>query len=194
MAAKTFDYIVVLKQRDFKTVDNTSLFMLVLAMIILLEKALTPFSDASVFPFTVVALIMGWIIFTFVKKRNGKTGFYRIGLLFAAWGLVMTLPMPYTWLAGVYVIAAVLEKQVKFPREIAFDDQEVVFNTFPRKHYRWNDFSNVVLKDGLLTIDFKNNKLLQKEIDTQPTATLEKDFNEFCKAILDAERNSRPIR
>jgi hypothetical protein len=84
----------------------------------------------------------------------------------------------------VYVIAAVIEKQVKFPREIAFDETEVVFNTFPRKHYQWNELSNVVLKDGLLTLDFKNNKLLQKEIDSQTTPQLEKEFNEFCKSMI----------
>ncbi len=181
MAARTYDYIVVLKQRDFKLVDNITLMMLFLAIVVLMESALTPFSEASVFPVTVAALIIGWVAFTFVKKRNGKTAYFRIAMLFAAWGLIMTLPMPYTWIAAAYVIAAVIEKQVKFPREVAFDEEEVVFNTFPRSHYHWSEFSNIVLKDGLLTIDFKNNKLLQKEIDSQVAPQLEKDFNEFCK-------------
>lgn len=186
MAAKTYDYIVVLKQRDFKMIDNISIMMLLLAIIVLLEEALTPFSDASVFPFAIVAMILGWILFTFVKKKNGKTGYYRFGLLFAAWGLFVTLRMPYTWLTAVYVIAAVMEKQVKFPREIAFDATEVVFNTFPRKHYQWSELSNVVLKDGLITLDFKNNKLVQREIDAQTTPQLENDFNEFCRSMIHA--------
>jgi hypothetical protein len=97
---------------------------------------------------------------------------------------MMTLPMPYTWLTAVYVIAAVIEKQVKFPREIAFDEEEVVFNTFPRSHYHWSEFTNVVLKDGLITIDFKNNKLIQKEIDSQVAPQLEQDFNTFCKSRI----------
>lgn len=184
MAARTYDYVVVLKQRDFKLVDNITLMMLFLAIVVLLESALTPFSDASVFPISVVALIIGWVAFTYVKKRNGKTAYFRIAMLFAAWGLTMTLPMPYTWLAAVYVIAAVAEKQVKFPREIAFDEEEVVFNTFPRSHYHWSEFSNVVLKDGLITIDFKNNKLIQKEIDSQVAPQLEQDFNTFCKSRI----------
>lgn len=187
MAAKTFDYIVVLKQRDFKLVDNISIMMLLLAIIVLLEKALTPFSNASVFPLAVATLISGWIIFTFIKKRNGKTGYYRIGLLFAAWGLFVTLKMPYTLITAIYVIAAVMEKQVKFVREVAFDTTEVVFNTFPRRHFQWNELSNIILKDGLLTIDFKNNKLIQSEIDAQTTPELEKDFNEFCRSMIMTE-------
>ncbi len=187
MAAKTFDYIVVLKQRNFKLIDNISIMMLVLAVVVLLEDALTPFSNASIMPFTIATLILGWIIFTYAKKSNGKVGYYRIGLLFAAWGLFITLKSPYVWVFAVYVIAAVMEKQVKFPREIAFDETEVVFNTFPRKHYQWNELSNVVLKDGLLTLDFKNNKLLQKEIDSQTTPQLEKEFNEFCQSMIVAD-------
>lgn len=191
MAARTYDYVVVLKQRDFKLVDNITLMMLFLAIVVLMESALTPFSDASVFPVTVVALIIGWVAFTFVKKRNGKTAYFRIAMLFAAWGLMMTLPMPYTWLAAAYVIAAVAEKQVKFPREVAFDEEEVVFNTFPRSHYHWSEFSNVVLKDGLLTIDFKNNKLLQKEIDSHVAPQMEKDFNDFCKERIEEKKGEK---
>lgn len=181
MAARTYDYVVVLKQRDFKLVDNISLLMLFLAIVVLMESALTPFSYNAVFPITIVALIIGWVAYTFVRKRNGKTAYFRIAMLFAAWGLMMTFTMPFTWIAAVYVIAAVAEKQVKFPREVAFDEEEVVFNTFPRSHYHWSEFSNVLLKDGLLTIDFKNNKLLQKEIDSHVSPQLEKDFNDFCK-------------
>ena len=36
---------------------------------------------------------------------------------------------------------------------------------FPGKKYQWDQFSNVVLKDNILTLDFKNNKLLQAEIE-----------------------------
>lgn len=111
MAAKTFDYIVVLKQRNFKLVDNISIMMLLLAVIVLLEDALTPFSEASIMPFTIATLILGWIIFTYAKKSNGKIGYYRIGLLFAAWGLFITLKSPYVWIFAVYVMAAVMENK-----------------------------------------------------------------------------------
>ena len=39
----------------------------------------------------------------------------------------------------------------------------------------------MVLKDGLLTIDFKNNHLIQKEVDAEVTEQVEKEFNEFAK-------------
>ena len=84
------------------------------------------------------------------------------------------------WIGLIFLVAAILEKQAKFPQEIAFDNDEIVFNTFPKKQYSWTDFNNIIIKDGIITIDFKNNKLLQKEIQSGSTAQDEQDFNEFC--------------
>lgn len=51
------------------------------------------------------------------------------------------------------------------------------------KNYPWNQFNNIILKDNLLTLDFKNNQLLQLEPDS--TATInEQAFNDFCKKYL----------
>ena len=50
--------------------------------------------------------------------------------------------------------------------------------------YQFNEFSNIVLKDTLLTLDFKNNKLLQVSIDEDRTAIDENAFNIFVKANL----------
>jgi hypothetical protein len=53
---------------------------------------------------------------------------------------------------------------------------------FPGKKYQWNQFSNIVLKDNILTLDFKNNKLLQAEITT---ININEDaFNTFAKEQL----------
>ena len=52
----------------------------------------------------------------------------------------------------------------------------------PGKKYTWDQFSNVVIKDNILTLDFKNNKLLQGEIET---ANINEDaFNTFAKQQL----------
>lgn len=51
--------------------------------------------------------------------------------------------------------------------------------SFSNKMYDWPAFNNVVLKDGLLSLDFKNNKLLQLELDSTARAD-EQQFNVFC--------------
>lgn len=53
---------------------------------------------------------------------------------------------------------------------------------FPVKKYTWDEFANVILKDNLLTLDFKNNRLLQAEIEVADIN--EEAFNTFAKQQL----------
>jgi hypothetical protein len=93
-------------------------------------------------------------------------------------------------LFGAFIILALLERQVKFPLEIGFSESQVVFNTLLKKRYYWSDLSNVVLKDGLLTIDFLNNRLIQREVeeDDDDEDVPEEEFNAFCKMHLHKKR------
>ena len=53
-----------------------------------------------------------------------------------------------------------------------------------QKEVSWNEVNNVILKDGLLTIDFKNNRLFQHIILNSEEDISEKEFNEFCNQQL----------
>ena len=90
------------------------------------------------------------------------------------------------WLFVAFILLAILERQAKFPLEIGFSESQVVFNTMLKKKYDWSQLSNVVLKDGLLTIDFHNNHLLQREVEDEEDEedVPEEEFNEFCRAQL----------
>lgn len=46
--------------------------------------------------------------------------------------------------------------------------------------YQWHEFENIVLKDNLLSLDFKNNKLIQVGVDDSRLVTGEQEFNSFC--------------
>ncbi len=52
---------------------------------------------------------------------------------------------------------------------------------FPEKEYLWNTFNNVILKDNILTLDFKNNHLIQAEVE-EPKNIDEKKFNSFAQS------------
>ncbi len=54
---------------------------------------------------------------------------------------------------------------------------------------QWDEDNNALIKDGLITIDQKNNNLFQKEIEGYVTAELEKEFNDFCNRCINAVRN-----
>ena len=75
-------------------------------------------------------------------------------------------------------------QQIKF----VFTSKVVMKTNFPKRVFDWNLFSNVILKDNILTLDFKNNKLIQSEIETQQ-AFNEIEFNEFAQSKIKPVEN-----
>jgi hypothetical protein len=57
-------------------------------------------------------------------------------------------------------------------------------NSFPRKTYDWSDFTNIVLLDNLLTLDFADNRLFQRETIDEEGDAEEDEFNEYCRQRL----------
>ncbi len=51
--------------------------------------------------------------------------------------------------------------------------------------FPWTEMDNVVLKDNLLTVDFKTNKIIQVEISDSNKAVDETEFNLFCSGQLE---------
>ncbi|MGQ0738707.1 MAG: hypothetical protein ACT4OJ_06570 [Bacteroidota bacterium] len=62
--------------------------------------------------------------------------------------------------------------------------ESIFYPSFPVKKISWTSLNNCLLKDGLLTIDFRNNKIIQQAIDESKTSVNEKEFNEFCRQQL----------
>lgn len=178
-----YDFVITLKRPSYAMIDQVSQLLYVFA-IAAFGYYYYMYQKAGVAWLVVIALVLvTWIITLYKKKSNG-IAYFRLGLLFAAVGWVIG-PEQNIWMALLFAFAAIIEKQVKFPQEIGFGKEEIAFNSFPKKRrHHWNDLNNVVLKDGLITLDFKNNDLFQKEIDEEVSSLLESEFNNFCKRML----------
>jgi hypothetical protein len=176
-----YDYVVTLKRENARKTDLVSFILLV-------------FSFCS---------------FTYVQFRQGFNGFLFIAALILLTGLLINiqasrkkkemqfsnwlfaagifwLGMPwFQWMIIPFVVFALLEAQVKYPLEIGFYTDGVVINTLFKKKIPWSSFQSVILKDGLLTLDFKNNTLIQKEVldEDDPDAD-EDEFNDYCRIKL----------
>jgi hypothetical protein len=194
---KTYEYIVVLKKSSTKVIDIISLLMLAISTAFFSYDFALQFKAAgNVINSTNTLLlvwifgIIGWLLFCRNQQRRGLTPHYRFALMLAAWGWFMHPAA--MWLAAVFLLAAFLEKPLKVVPEYAFDDHEIAFNSFPQKKYSWSDVNNVVLKDGLLTIDFKTNKMVQGEVNDDVSVQLEKEFNDYCKGRLIPTTASNP--
>ncbi len=192
MHQKTYDYVIVTKApAGHKLIDLISHLMLLMAAAAFIYEGTKNLSDSfladiislSSLYFLAAAIIIYWLIYCFMKKRNGYDVLYRFALFIAACGWYLN-KQQWFYMSISYLIASVLEKPLKVTPEVAFDVEELVFNTVPKRKYLWNEVSNVVLKEGILTIDLKNNKLIQKEIDADISEADEQDFNDFCKHQL----------
>jgi hypothetical protein len=91
----------------------------------------------------------------------------------------------YWWLSVILLLFIVLDIIAHRKLIVKISEMKIEIPYFPEKKATWNEMSNVVLKDGLLTIDFKNNKILQQLILNSDWDINEKEFNEFCRRQLD---------
>jgi len=66
---------------------------------------------------------------------------------------------------------------------------DIIYPSFPKKIIAWSSLSNIIFKDGLLTIDMKDNRIIQQYVDESKTTVNETEFNEFCKIRLSATTN-----
>lgn len=179
-----YDYLITLKKPDYRFVDQVSQLMYIFALLTFGYFYYHHPRAGAVYLFIGAGIFLFWI-YTILKKRKKGEAFFRLGLFICAVGWVVG-PERNMWMAILYAAAGLLEKQVKFPAEIGFSDTEISFNTIPRKVLQWNEIKNVVIKDGLITIHQKNNKLTQKEIEGYVTADIEREFNDFCRRRIDA--------
>jgi len=179
-----YQYAVTLRNTSSRYVDRISLWLLLISVALFLREPLNGFDRKQLIFLAAALLIAGIVIRNFMlRKRNpGQAVFYRPALYAAAVGWIF---MPYqAWLFVPLVLMAMFERQAKMPLEIGFTDDAVVINTLFRRYYRWADFNNIVLKDDILTLDFKNNRLLQRETVDEEGEAGEDEFNDYCRERL----------
>jgi len=174
-----YDYIITLKGRSHAAINWISRLLYLFA-IICFAYFFRINTDTRIAYGVFIVLISGYWFFIEQKTKNTDEIFYRLGLLMAVFGWLIQ-PYQNYWLAGFYAICAILEKQVKFPEEIAFNETHVVINSFPKRTIPWSEVANAIIKDGMLTVDFRNNKIIQKEIAEDVEESVEKEFNAFCQ-------------
>jgi hypothetical protein len=180
--SKLYPYIIVLRNETSKYINITGFILTTGSAILFLQQMLL--RGAIILPYLAgvifIAGLLLWNAYVYFKK--GEQIYFSKALLIA--GLVWTRMPYFEWLVIVFAILAVLEYQAKLPPEIGFSDEHIVFNGLIKKKYDWSAIDNVILKDELLTIDFKNNTLFQKEIDSGDNEATEEEFNGWCARLL----------
>lgn len=182
---KEYAFIVTLKPPDYKILSILGALM---CLIVVCISGAELSSSSKFYPVQWLVLlidifIIAYLIFIFSRQSKNKPISFRYALTAGAllWLLLQHRSLP---MALLYIVASFMERQIKIPQEIGFNNDEIVIAGFISKQYQWQELNNVVLKDNMLTMDFKNNKILQKETESDVSNEIEKEFNAFCALQL----------
>ncbi|MBS1920734.1 MAG: hypothetical protein JST17_10815 [Bacteroidetes bacterium] len=130
--------------------------------------------------FAILAMVFS-LVPLFLKGIHKKiTHSWSFGLFSIAWFI-----SHYFIFGIVNLILGILDLLARKPLFVRVDKYGVEYPSAIHKKVYWKDISNVIIKDGILTIDFKNNKLFQQLIDEKKQTINEKEFNDFCRMQLE---------
>ena len=171
---------LILKNEKETSYKRISILLLVLNLVgLLFITYLKDFKSWGPFIMAAIAIFSAFISFYFKNKNERPTLTGVFFVLSLAWILAGY------WVAGLlnalFMIlhTAALQKPV-----VSINESRVIYPSFPKKKIDWQELSNLIIKDGLLTIDFKNNRIIQQHIADISSTIDEKEFNDFCRQQL----------
>lgn len=176
-----YDYVVVIKNNHKKTIEKTGwLFSFLTVLLLSVNLYYNPKEWLQyAFLLTIIFLIVSNIHEYKIKKP------FRFGIVIIIGGIGIlmhsTTPNIIGWL---FILAGILEKKILQNREIGFSKNAIIENGLFGKKICWEDLNQVIIKDNILTIDFKNNKLIQAETDDEDDDEYEveaDEFNTYCR-------------
>ena len=171
---------LILKNEKETSYKRISIFLLVLNLVgLLFITYLKDFKNWMPVIIAAIAVLAAFSSFYFRSKNEKAILIGAFLLLSFAWILAGY------WVVGVLNILFMILHTASLQKPIvSINERQVIYPSFPKKIIDWQDLSNLIIKDGLLTIDFKNNKIIQQQIADISATIDEKEFNDFCRQQL----------
>ena len=177
-------YKLHLKNERRDTYKTFLLFFIILHLVVLAAQGLPPKPSYHILV-SWITVILVILLIAFAKSLFGKFSQpYPMvaGLAILASGYAA---LSAWWLAAAVLLAGLLFLVARRELIVEISQDRIIYPSFPKKVIGWDQLNNVVLKDGMLTIDFKDNRLAQAEIASEePDGFYEEEFNEFCRRQL----------
>lgn len=181
---KIHDYVVVLKNKHLGTIEKTSLLLVILMNIMFVTELYWHSDNTSTWFFLICTLLI--LVGAYLDKKKYNHIRYTTLLIVGGIGLMNCKMLPF-YIGILYIIAGIMEKYLIVKKEFGFSSDGIVENGLLGRKISWNELSNVIIKDQLLTIDYKSNKLVQLETDNDEDDEYDVDddeFNAYCRNRL----------
>jgi hypothetical protein len=130
----------------------------------------------------ILSIIAAFAVFAsfYLKNRNEKMTFTGAFFLF-----ILAWQTAGFWIPEILnFLFAILNLYASQTPIVSINENNITYPSLLKKKFSWQELSNLILKDGLLTIDLKNNRIIQQPIAETSSTVDEKEFNEFCKQQL----------
>jgi hypothetical protein len=181
--SRVYPFVIILKHKQQWAIRFTGILTSLMAIILFVSRAYGEGGSGLYWiAAATVTMLLLWNVF---EIKTGRTTRFKPSFIASFLGLALITP--HSLLSLPYIALAWLEDEALAAQEIGFAGNEIVLNGIRKRRISWAELNNVVLKDGLLTIDFKNNRLFQQEVDDQEDDEYdgsEDEFNAFCSQQL----------
>jgi len=174
-------FSILLKNERLRTYTIISWLIIALNFVAFMYVGYSGRSRIANLPYFAAGLLLVIFFFRFISQREAFEN-DSISLCFSI-VIICWIVLQYYWAAGVIILLFLFQDISRRQLNVLFYDDRIIYPSFPRRTIEWKELNNVVLKDAVLTIDLKNNKVYQNEI-ISPASEL--DFNEFCDTQLQA--------
>lgn len=126
------------------------------------------------------------IVFVYLLTRIYRRKIRKANYLFDDKGFFFLL-LAFGWLGlekyfitGICIVLGLVYQAAMQKIIFIFNKEGILKTNFPKKEFQWNALDNVVLKDRILTLDFKNNRIIQGVIE--PSKVIDQAaFNHFAE-------------
>lgn len=125
-------------------------------------------------------LVYGW------RAKHKKYSGYPLQLSFVA-GAICWFLYGNTWLGILLLLSAFFGWRSAVKPVLQLDKSGVRYPSFPAKTFTWDSVDFVLLRDGILSIELKDNHLYQFTLEDAVANEIdEAAFNSFCQQMKEA--------
>ena len=178
--------VIILPNEKIKTYQTFVIFLHLINIALLMLFQLTTDKNSFIHDWTngMIGVGLGnFCIWIFTKKSRD---FYIRSMV------ATTLISSSAWflmgenIAGLaLILLSIMALKVLKKLSVIFDKNGIIYPSFPKKYFKWNQAENVQLKDNVLSIDLKNNQLFQFTLNEKENPDLDENaFNGFVKECM----------
>ena len=174
-------FTIMLKNDKLKTYTVISWLIIALNFISFVYIGVSGISKIANLPYYAAGILLLIFFARFLSKREEFEN-DSISLCFMV-AIIAWIVLQFYWVVVIIFFLFLFQDISRRKLTVLVYDDRIIYPSFPKRTIVWEELNNVILKDAILTIDLKNNKVFQNEI-ISPTSEI--DFNEFCNTHLQA--------